>query len=217
MEFLNRVFAVLADPQIVGLLFLLGVLGLYVELQNPGLIVPGVAGAVCLLLAAAALQVIPFNWIGLLLVLGGVALLVAEIHVTSFGLLFALGIAALAWGAWLVFRVPELTDLALPFWRAIFPAVASLAAVFGALAWSVSRAQVRPQVSGSEGLVTELGVADTELAPDGLVRVQSELWKAVAEDGPVRRGERVRILSVNGLELRVRRAAAGDVTGGRES
>jgi membrane-bound serine protease (ClpP class) len=153
----------------------------------------------------------------LLLVLGGVALLIAEIHVASFGLLFALGIAALGWGAWLVFRVPELTDLALPFWRAIFPAVASLAAVFGVLAWSVSRAQIRPQVSGSEGLVTGIGVADTELAPDGLVLVQSELWKAVAEDGPVRRGERVRILSVNGLELRVRRAAAGDVTGGRES
>jgi membrane-bound serine protease (ClpP class) len=213
MEFLNRIFAVLADPEIVGLLFLLGVLGLYVELQNPGLIVPGVLGAVCLLLAATALQLIPFNWIGLLLVIGGIALLVAEIHVASFGVLFALGIAALAWGAWLVFRVPELSDLALPFWRAIFPAVAALAAVFGVLAFSVSRGQVRPLFSGSERLLTEIGVVDTDLAPEGMVLVASELWKAVAEDAPVRRGERVRILSVNGLELRVRRAAAGEVTG----
>jgi membrane-bound serine protease (ClpP class) len=213
MNFLNRVFAVLADPEIVGLLFMLGVLGLYVELQNPGLIVPGVLGAVCLLLAATALQVIPFNWVGLLLVLGGIALLVAEIYVASFGLLFAVGIVALTWGAWLVFRVPELTNLALPFWRAIFPAVVSLASVFGVLAWSVSRAQARPQFSGSEQLATEIGVVDTDLAPEGLVLVQSELWKAVAEDAPVRRGERVRILSVNGLELRVRRAAAGEVSG----
>ena len=212
MGFLNRIFAVIADPEIVGLLFMLGVLGLYVELQNPGLVLPGVLGAVCLLLAATALQVIPFNWVGLMLVVGGIALLIAEIHVASFGLLFAVGLVALAWGAWLVFRVPELTDLALPFWRAIFPAVASLGAVLGVLAWNVSRAQARPQFSGAERLATEIGVADTDLAPEGLVLVQSELWKAVA-DAPVRRGEKVRILSVNGLELRVRRAEPGEERG----
>jgi membrane-bound serine protease (ClpP class) len=212
MEFLNRVFAVIADPQIVGLLFLLGMLGLYIELQNPGLIFPGVLGAICLLIAATALQVIPFNWVGLMLVVGGIALLVAEIYVSSFGLLFALGIVALSWGAWMVFRVPELSDLALPFWQAIFPAVAALGAVFAALAWSVSRAQSRPQISGSEGLATEIGVADSDLSPEGMVLVQSELWKAVA-DAPVRRGEKVRILSVDGLELRVRRIEPGDVSG----
>jgi membrane-bound serine protease (ClpP class) len=203
MELLNRIFAVIADPEIVGLLFLLGILGLYVELQNPGLIVPGVLGALCLLLAATALQVIPFNWIGLLLVLGGIALLAAEIHIGSFGVLFALGIAALAWGAWLVFRVPELSDFALPFWQAIFPAVASLGAVFAVLAWSVSRAQVRPQFAGAEALVGELGVVDTELAPEGFVLVRSELWKAVA-DAPLARGRRVRVESVRDLVLRVR-------------
>ncbi len=209
MGFLNQIFAVIADPQIVGLLFMLGVLGLYVELQNPGLVLPGVLGAVCLVLAATALQVIPFNWVGLMLVVGGIGLLIAEIHVASFGLLFALGLVALSWGAWLVFRVPELSDLALPFWRAIFPAVASLAAVFGVLAWNVSRSQTRPLFSGAERLATEIGVADTDLAPEGLVLVQSELWKAVA-DVPVRAGEKVRILSVNGLELRVRRLEPGE-------
>ncbi len=204
MDFLNRFFAVIADPEIVGLLFLLGVLGLYVELQNPGLIFPGVGGAICLLLAATALQVIPFNWVGLMLVIGGIALLIAEIHVASFGILFTAGIIALAWGAWLVFRVPELTDLALPFWRAIVPALFSLAAVLGAVALAVTRAQARPSFSGAERLATETGVADTDLSPEGIVLVDSELWKAVADE-PVRRGEKVRILSVNGLELRVRR------------
>jgi len=209
MNFLNRVFAVLGDPEIVSLLFILGVLGLYIELQNPGLIFPGVAGAVCLLLAATALQMIPFNWVGLMLVVGGIALLIAEIHIASFGVLFAVGLVALAWGAWLVFRVPELSDLALPFWRAIFPAVASLAAVLGVLAWNVSRSQTRPQFSGVERLATEVGVADSDLSPEGLVLVQSELWKAVA-DAPVRRGEKVRILSVDGLVLRVRRIETGE-------
>lgn len=208
MGLMNRIFSVIADPQVVGLLFLLGVLGLYVELQNPGLILPGVAGAVCLLLAATALQVIPFNWVGLLLVLGGIALLIAEIHVASFGILFTVGLVALAWGAWLVFRVPELTDLALPFWRAIVPALASLAAVLFAVAFAVGRAQASPPFSGAERLATETGVADSDLAPEGLVQVGSELWKAVADE-PVRRGEKVRILSVNGLELRVTRLEAG--------
>ncbi|MGH9884275.1 MAG: NfeD family protein, partial [bacterium] len=212
MNFLNRVFAVLGDPQIVSLLFILGVLGLYVELQNPGLVLPGVAGAVCLLLAATALQLIPFNWFGLMLVIGGIALLIAEIHFSTFGALFAVGLAALAWGAWLVFRVPELSDLALPFWRAIFPAVAGLAAVLGVLAWSVSRSQTRPQFSGVERLATEIGVADSDLSPEGTVLVRSELWQAVA-DGPVRRGEKVRILSVDGLVLRVRRIETGEEGG----
>jgi membrane-bound serine protease (ClpP class) len=212
MDFLNRIFAVIADPEIVGLLFMLGILGLYVELQNPGMIVPGALGATCLLLAAFALQVIPFNWIGLVLVIGGIALLIAEVHLGSFGALFALGIAALAWGAWLMFRVPELSDLALPFWRAIFPAVAGLGAAFALLAWSVSRAQARPQFAGAEALVGELGVVDKELAPEGLVLVKSELWKAVA-DAPLARGERVRIESVRDLVLRVRRAEDGTKEG----
>ena len=213
MGVLNRLLAVIANPEIVSLLFLLGILGLYVELQNPGMVLPGAIGALCLVLAATALQVIPFNWIGLMLVLGGIALLIAEVHLASFGLLFAAGLAALAWGAWLVFRVPELSDLALPFWRAIFPAIVGLAAVFGALAWSVSRAQARPQFAGVESLVGQIALVDTELAPEGLVLVKSELWKAVAEER-VARGERVRIESVRDLVLRVSRAEP-DADGGR--
>jgi len=207
MGLLNRVFAVIADPQIVGLLFLLGLLGIYLEFQNPGLVVPGVVGALALVLAATALQIIPFNWIGLLLVLGGIALLVAEVHVSSFGVLFALGLAALCWGAWLVFRVPELSDLSLPFWRAVFPAALSVAIVVTAVAWSVSRAQSRPLYSGEESLATQIGVAEDDLALEGRVRVRGELWNAVA-DAPVRRGEKVEIVAVKDLVLRVRGRAS---------
>ena len=203
MDILTRVFAVIADPQIVGLLFLIGMLGIYIEFQNPGLIAPGAVGVVALLLAATALQIIPFNWVGLLLVVGGIALLIAEVHVSSYGVLFALGLAALCYGAWLAFRVPELSDLSLPFWRAVFPAALSLALIVTAVAWAVSRAQARPPYTGAEALLTEVGVADTDLDPEGRVRVRGELWRAVA-DLPVRRGDRVEILAVKDLILRVR-------------
>jgi membrane-bound serine protease (ClpP class) len=193
----------LADPQIVGLLFLIGLLGIYIEFQNPGLIAPGAVGAVALILAATALQIIPFNWVGLLLVLGGIVLLIAEVHVSSFGVLFALGLAALAWGAWLTFRVPELSDLSLPFWTAVFPAALSLAAVVTGVAWSVSRSQARPLYSGAEALAAESGVAESDLSPSGRVRVRGELWNAVAES-PVRRGEAVDVIAVRDLVLHVR-------------
>ncbi len=207
MSLMNRVFAVLADPQIVGLLFLLGILGIYIEFQNPGLVLPGALGVVAILLAATALQIIPFNWVGILLVLGGVALLIAEVHVSSFGLLFALGLAALCWGAWLTFHVPELSDLALPFWRAIVPVATALAVVVTGVAYSVSRAQGRPEYSGNEALVHETGVAYSDLDPTGRVRVRGELWNARA-DVAVRKGDEVEIVAVEDLVLRVRARAS---------
>lgn len=206
MTLMNRVFAVLADPQIVGLLFLLGILGIYIEFQNPGLILPGALGVAALLLAATALQIIPFNWVGILLVLGGIALLVAEVHVSSFGFLFALGLAALAWGAWLTFHVPELSDLSLPFWRAVFPVAVATALVITGVAWAVSRAQAAPQYAGAEALLLERGIAEDELAPSGRVRVRGELWNARAE-GTVHAGDEVEIVAMENLVLRVRALA----------
>jgi len=209
MSLWNRVFAVLADPQIVGLLFLLGILGIYIEFQNPGLVLPGALGVVAILLAATALQIIPFNWVGILLVLGGIALLIAEVHVSSFGLLFALGLAALAWGAWLTFHVPELSDLSLPFWRAVFPVATAAALVITGVAWSVSRAQALPQYTGAEALLLATGVAHDELQPTGRVRVRGELWNARA-DGTVHAGDEVEIVAVEDLVLRVRPRARAD-------
>jgi membrane-bound serine protease (ClpP class) len=206
MSWFNRVFAVLADPQIVGLLFMLGLLGLYVEFQNPGLVAPGVLGAVALVLAATALSIIPFNWVGLLLVVAGVGLLIAEVHVSSFGVLFALGLAALCWGAWLAFRVPAQSDLALPFWRGVFPVALVLALAITGVGLAVTRAQARPLYSGIESLVTQTGVAESDLAPAGRVRVRGEVWNALAE-APVGRGQAVVIVAVKDLVLHVRGAA----------
>lgn len=202
MGLVNAFFDVISDPQLAMLLILAGLLGLYVEFTQPGVIFPGVAGAVCLVLAALSLQIVPFNWLGLILIFTGIALLVAELFVTSFGVLFASGVACLAIGGYLLFDVPEEMDVAVPFWSVVFPAVAVIA-IFGAIiVFGVGRSMLRPAATGAEGLVGELGVVEDEIRERGRVRVRGEYWTA-ASDKPISKGERVRVVAVEHLVLRV--------------
>jgi membrane-bound serine protease (ClpP class) len=202
MGLVNAFFDVISDPQLAMLLILAGLLGLYVEFTQPGVIFPGVAGAVCLVLAALSLQIVPFNWLGLILIFTGIALLVAELFVTSFGVLFASGVACLAIGGYMLFDVPEEMDVAVPFWSVVFPAV-SVIAIFGAIiVFGVGRSMIRPAATGAEGLVGELGVVEDEIRERGRVRVRGEYWTA-ASDKPISKGERVRVVAVEQLVLRV--------------
>jgi membrane-bound serine protease (ClpP class) len=211
MALVHRFFDVISDPQIALLLILAGLLGLYVEFTQPGLIFPGVAGAAALLLAGLALQVIPFNWIGLLLIVAGVALLVAELFVTSFGLLFAAGLTCLAFGAYVLFDVPSESDLRVPFWEVIFPAVAAVAIFGGIVVIGISRTMLRPQVVGAEGLVGALAVADSDIAPEGRVFLHGELWTARSTQ-PIAKGEPVEITRVSDLVVHVKRHAGEEET-----
>jgi membrane-bound serine protease (ClpP class) len=104
MEPLDKFFALISDPSIAVLLLMAGLAGIYLEVQSPGLIVPGVVGVLCLVLAGLAFQIIPINWVGALLIISGLALLVAEIFITSFGVLFAVGSTAFAFGAYMLFH-----------------------------------------------------------------------------------------------------------------
>ncbi|MFQ5513062.1 MAG: nodulation protein NfeD [Myxococcota bacterium] len=208
MDLVNRIFNVLGDPQIALLLILAGLLGLYVEFTQPGMVFPGVAGAICLVLAGLALQIIPFNWIGLILILSGLGLLVAEIFVTSFGVLFTSGLICLAAGAYLLFDVPEESDLIVPFWRIIFPAVLGVAIFGGLIVIGLSRSVFRPQFAGAEELVSSVGVAETPLRPRGRVRIRSELWTGEADEN-LPRGTRVRVVGLDGLVVRVTRERDG--------
>jgi membrane-bound serine protease (ClpP class) len=202
MGIVNAFFDVISDPQIAMLLILAGLLGLYVEFTQPGVIFPGVAGGICLVLAALSLQIVPFNWLGLILIFTGIALLVAELFVTSFGVLFASGIACLAIGGYLLFDVPEEMDVAVPFWSVVFPAVA-VVAIFGAIiVFGVGRSMTRPAAAGAESLVGELGVVEDEIRERGRVRVRGEYWTAAA-DKPISKGARVRVVAVEQLVLRV--------------
>jgi membrane-bound serine protease (ClpP class) len=206
MEPLDKFFALISDPSIAVLLLMAGLAGIYLEVQSPGLIVPGVVGVLCLVLAGLAFQIIPINWVGALLIISGLALLVAEIFITSFGVLFAVGITAFAFGAYMLFRVPEISDLSVPFWSVIFPAVAVLSGFMAIVVFGVGRSLGRPQFSGREALVGEMAIAESDIRPQGRVRVRGELWKAESDE-PIERGQKVEVVGIDDLVVRVRQAS----------
>lgn len=205
MSALERFLHVLASPDVAVLLLMAGMLGLYIEFSNPGLLVPGIAGAACVVLGLIALQILPFSWLGLILFLAGLGLLAAEIFVGSYGVLFALGIACLLLGGSMIFDVPEVSDLDVSFWSVLVPAVTGMA-LFGALVvFGVGRTMGRRQTAGVDELIGMQGRAVEALAPEGRVFVRGEYWN-VRADEPVAAGDPVEVLAVDGMRLRVRRA-----------
>ena len=205
MTRLQKFMAFLSIPQVALILLLGAAAGLYTEVQSPGLIVPGALGVICLVLLGLSLQIIPFNWLGLILIVAGLGLLAAELFVTSFGLLFAAGVACFAIGAYMTFRVPEISDLQLPLLGFVAPLTLVFAGFGAVVVYGVSRSFARPQYAGREGLIGEIGVADGDLDPDGRVSVRGELWSATS-DTPIARGEPIEVVGLVNLLLRVRRA-----------
>lgn len=208
MSTLQSLFNFLADPNVAMVLFLAGMLGLYVEVNNPGLLLPGMAGAVCLILAAIAFQILPFSWVGLLLIALGIGLLVAEVFVPSFGVLFAMGLACFMLGGTMVFDRPDLSDLTVSFWSVLVPAVAALAIFGGIVVLAVGRSLLLPYQSGVDELVGSVGTATTPIGPKGIVFIRGEYWN-VASGESIPEGDLVEVVSVEGLKLRVRRAVSG--------
>ncbi|MFQ5416553.1 MAG: nodulation protein NfeD [Myxococcota bacterium] len=202
---LTRLFNFLASPDIAMILVMAGLLGLYVEFQQPGMLAPGIAGAVCLVLAAIAFQILPFSWVGLILILFGVALMVAEVFVTSFGLLFAGGIVCFLLGGTMLFDMPEVSDLTVSFWTVLLPTVAGFAVCAAVVIYAVGRSLVRRQMSGVNELIGLVGDTHTALAPVGKVFVRGEYWNAEADE-EIPSGERVEVTGVEGMRLRVRRS-----------
>jgi membrane-bound serine protease (ClpP class) len=215
MSGLQRFLAFLSLPQVASLLVLGALAGIYAEVQSPGLIVPGTIGVICLVLLGFSMQIIPINWMGALLLVTGIGLIVAEAFVTSFGLLFIAGLACFAIGAYMTFRVPEVSDLSLPVWSFIAPLTAALAVGGAIVVWGVSHSFRRPQYSGAEGLVGETGVADCDFdGSRGRVLVRGELWTATADE-PIAAGDRVEVSALKNLVARVRRVSEPG-TGGAE-
>jgi membrane-bound serine protease (ClpP class) len=208
MTSLQRLFNFLASPDVAVLLVMAGLLGLYIEFQQPGMLLPGILGAVCLVLAAIAFQILPFSWVGLLLVLLGVGLIALEVFVTSYGLLFAAGIACFLLGGTMLFDVPEMDGLAVSFWSVLVPAVAGFALFAGIVVFAVGRSLRRRQTAGVGDLVGMVGRSDTALEPEGRVFVRGEYWTATADEN-IPAGDRVEITAVEGMRLRVRRATQG--------
>jgi membrane-bound serine protease (ClpP class) len=203
MTWRQAVLSLIARPEVLFLLLLGALAGLGTEISHPGLIFPGIVGVLCLILFMFATQIIPVNGAGVLLILLAIALFIAEVKVTSYGLLTVGGIVAMILGAMMLVdsSMPELRI----GWATLLPAVAVMAIWSITLVRLVSEAQSRAPVTGVAGMLGQEGVADTELAPQGFVRVMGERWNAVAVDGPVPAGDRVRVEAVSGLTLKVRK------------
>ena len=198
----DKVLSVISNPTIAYILLILGMAGLYFELSTPGAILPGVLGGICLILAFYAFQTLPINYAGLLLIILGVILFIAEVMVVSHGILTIGGIAAMILGSLMLIDSPA------PFLQislsAILGVTAATTAFFVFAIGAVFRAHRRQPATGREGLVGQAGVARTRLNPDGLIFIRGEIWNATCAEG-VEPGEQVQVTAVAGLKLKVKK------------
>jgi membrane-bound serine protease (ClpP class) len=204
MDWRQAILSTIARPEILFLLLLGALAGLGAEISHPGLIFPGVLGVFCLVLFLFASQIIPVNWAGVLLIILAVVLFIAEVKVTSYGLLTAGGLVAMMLGAMMLVD-SSLPELQIDPWTLV-PLVLVFAAFTLALVRLVVQAQLRQPTTGMEGLAGRSGEATTDLDPEGWVIVQGELWRARAEE-TLAKGDPVQVVSGDGLRLRVRKGA----------
>jgi membrane-bound serine protease (ClpP class) len=201
MTLREKLLLLLTNPNIAYVLLLLGIYGLFFELQNPGMIFPGVVGGICLILGFYSLQVLPVNYAGLALIILSAILFILEIYVTSHGLLTVGGIVSLIFGSLILFEsdVPFLRVS----WEVIMLVVIIIAGLVILLAALGVRAQFRKKSTGSEGIVGEIGTAKTDIGEDGgTVFIHGEYWNAIS-DTPIKSEQKVRVISVKAMVLKV--------------
>jgi len=193
----------ISNPNLAYILLMLGLLGLYFEFSNPGAILPGVLGGIFLLLAIFSFQILPINYVGLLLILLAIGLFILEVKVHSYGILTVGGIAAMVIGSIMLIKAP-IPELQLSL-RFVIPVALSFSLIFLFLVFLVIRAHAKQVHTGKEGLIGEIGTAQTDLNPEGKVFVHGELWNAEAA-GEIPKGSKVKVVQVlEGLKIRVQK------------
>lgn len=192
------ILAAISNPNIAYLLLLIGLAGLYFEFSTPGAILPGVVGGISLLLAFYGLSTLPVSYTGVLLILFSIILFIAEIKVMSHGMLAVAGVISLGLGSFMLFDTPE-PALRISL-QVLIPAVGLASVFFIVVIWLAVKAQLRKHYSGAESMVDEVGEAATAIDGEGKVFFQGEYWTA-RSDGFVPKGAKVRIKSVEGLNL----------------
>jgi membrane-bound serine protease (ClpP class) len=201
MSFRERLLLILTNPNIAYILLLLGIYGLFFELQNPGMIFPGVVGGICLILGFYALHLLPVNYAGVALILLSAVFFILEIYFTSHGLLSIGGVVSLVIGSIILFEsnVPFLRVS----WEVIIMATIVIVAFVVFLLVLGIKAQFRKPESGKEGIVGETGTAKTNIDQNGgTVFVFGEFWNAVS-DKPVKKDRRIKVVEVLGTVLKV--------------
>lgn len=208
MSLIEELLLIVTDPNIVFILLSLGVLALQVELTNPGMWVPGFIGVTCLALAIYGLGVLPVNWFGLVFVVTAFVLFILDIKAPTHGALTAAGVASFIVGALILFNspgVPQFERVSVPL---VIGVGVGIGLMFGGILTYALRAQRLPIQMGSETVLGKIGVARSNIGATGQVQVESELWTAEAADdsATISRGDRVRVVEVHGVHLKVRKA-----------
>ena len=192
------VLAAISDPNISYILLLIGLAGLYFELSTPGAILPGVIGGISLLLAFFGLSTLPVNYTGILLIIFGVILFIAEIKVMSHGILTVGGVISLIMGSLLLFDTPE-PALRISL-QVLIPAILVASGFFIVVIWLAIKAQMRKHFTGVEAMVGTEAEVVTDIDNEGKVFLKGEYWRATSEK-PVKKGAKVKVIKVEGLSL----------------
>jgi len=196
----TKILRTISNPNIAYILMMIGLAGLYFELSHPGAIFPGVIGGISLILAFFALQTLPVNYAGILLIVLGIIFFVMEMKITSYGLLSVAGIFSLLLGSLMLFE-GDTPDMKLSL-QVLLPTIIVISVFFATVAGLVFRAQMSKPVSGSGGMVGEIGIVQKALTPEGKVFVHGELWNARAKE-PLDEHAKVRVVKVVNLILEV--------------
>jgi membrane-bound serine protease (ClpP class) len=210
MSLRQRLLAAILNPNIALILGLLGIIALYIEFTHAGLVLPGVVGAVCLFLALVAFNILPVNLLGVVLIISAIVLFVLEAKLGSYGIFAALGIAAMIFGSLILIDAP------LPEMRINWLTAIGVTLPFGAITVFLLRlvllSHQRKSLVGKEGMEGETAQALEAFDQNGLVKVRGEIWQAVAPY-PIQAGERLRVLQVEGLKVRVERIQEPKIEG----
>ncbi|MFC1881401.1 nodulation protein NfeD [Thermodesulfobacteriota bacterium] len=204
----TKILKTISNPNIAYILMMIGLAGLYFELSHPGAIFPGVIGGIALILAFFAMQTLPVNYAGILLIVLSIIFFIMEMKITSYGLLSVAGIVSLLLGSLMLFEAPT-PDMKLSL-RVVLPTVILISGFFVAVASLIFRAQISKPTTGSMGLVGEIGVVKKALTPEGKVFVHGELWNARAKQ-PLDQNVKVRVVKVVNLILEVESVDEGAI------
>ena len=196
----TRILKTLSNPNIAYILMMIGLAGLYFELSNPGVILPGVIGSIALIMAFYSFQTLPVKPAGILLIVLALIFFIMEMKIASYGLLSVAGIISLLLGSVMLFdRVDGRIGIS---WTVMAPTISLVGGFFALVAGLVYRSRSRRPMTGSSGLIDEIGVVKTPLTPTGRIQVHGELWFARCRT-PVATGQRVRVTAVDRLTLEV--------------
>ncbi len=202
MSWRQKFLNVIANPSLAYLLLMLGLLGLYFEFNHPGGIVPGVLGAIFLLLAAMSFQILPVNYSGLFLIILSIVLFIAEIKVQGFGILGIFGVISLVLGSIILIDAP-IKEMRMPL-SFVIPTSLFLAAIFVIILILVVRTYKTRIKTGEEGIIGEIGEAASSIKKEGKVFVHGEWWNAKSED-TIKKGEKIKVIGKEGMTLIVKK------------